>query len=235
MDERSPAKPAIPGKARELIEELRTVVLGRGGILDAMLPPLAFLAVNALAGTPAAMLAALITAAGLLSFRLVRRTSVAYALLGLAGSLLAFALSHALQRDEIFFLPDMITNLVLAAVSLLSAVLRRPLVAWTSHLVRRWPRDWYWHPRVRPAYTEITLAWSVYFLAQALLQWTVFQLQDPARLAALGLITGWPATFVLLILTYLYGTWRLGRLAGPSVAEFRARTSPPWTGQRRGF
>jgi len=227
--------PADTGKAREVIDEFRTVVLGRGGVLDAMLPPLAFLAAHALAGPLAAMLAALLTAGGLVLLRLLRHQSATYALSGLGSSLLALLVAQVLQRTEVFFLPDMITNTALAAASLLSAALGRPLVAWTSHLVRRWPRDWYWHPRVRPAYTEVTLAWAVYFLAQALLQWTVFQLQDAARLATLGLFTGWPATVVLLILTYLYGTWRLRRLAGPSVAEFRAQTPPPWTGQQRGF
>ena len=200
-----------------------------------MLPPLAFLAANALAGTSAGMIAALLTATGFVTFRLIRRQPFAYALLGLGSSLLAFVLSQVLRRTEVFFLPDMITNLALAAVSLLSVMLRRPLAAWTSHLVRRWPRPWYWHTRVLPAYTEITLAWAIYFAAQAFLQWTVFQLQDPALLATLGLFTGWPGTVILLILTYLYGTWRLAHLSGPSVAEFRAGTPPPWTGQRRGF
>ncbi len=37
--------------AREVIEEFQTVVLGRGGMLDAMLPPLAFLVGNALPET----------------------------------------------------------------------------------------------------------------------------------------------------------------------------------------
>jgi hypothetical protein len=227
--------PAAPGKVREVVEEFRIVVLGRGGVLDAMLPPLAFLAAHALAGPLAAMLAALLTAGGFVLLRLLRHQSAAYALFGLGGSLLALLVAQVLQRTEVFFLPDMITNIALAAASLLSAALGRPLVAWTSHLVRRWPRDWYWHPRVRPAYTEVTLAWAVYFLAQALLQWAVFQLQDAARMAALGLFTGWPATVVLLILTYLYGTWRLARMVGPSVAEFRTQAPPPWTGQRRGF
>jgi hypothetical protein len=235
VNEQAPVTSIETGKARELIEEFRSVVLGRGGILDAMLPPLAFLVANALAGTSAGMIAALLTASGFVAFRLIRRQSFAYALLGLGSSLLAFVLSQVLRRAEVYFLPDMIANLALAAVSLLSIVLRRPLVAWTSHFVRRWPRQWYWQARVLPAYTEITLAWAVYFLAQALLQWTIFQRQDPALLAALGLFTGWPGTVVLLILTYLYGTWRLARLAGPSVAEFRAGTPPPWNGQRRGF
>ena len=227
--------PAEKDVAREVIEEFQTVVLGSGGMLDAMLPPLAFLVGNALAGNQAGMTAALGTAGSFVVLRLLQRQPVAYALIGLGGSLLSFVLAQVLRRAEIFFLPDMITNLALAAVSLLSILLRRPLVAWTSHLVRRWPRDWYWHPRVLPAYTEITLAWAIYFLAQALLQWRAFQLQDAARMATLGLFTGWPGTLVLLILTYLYGTWRLARLAGPSVAEFRADAPSPWIGQPRGF
>jgi len=227
--------PVGAGKVREVVEEFRTVVLGRGGVLDAILSPLAFLAAHALAGPLAGMLAALLTAGGLVLLRLLRHQPVTYALFGLSGSLLALIVAQVLQRDEVFFLPDMLTNTALAVISLLSAALGRPLVAWTSHLVRRWPRDWYWHARVRPAYTEVTLAWAAYFLAQAVLQWTVFQLQDVSRLATLGLFAGWPGTVVLLILTYLYGTWRLARLAGPSVAEFRAQAPPPWTGQQRGF
>jgi UPF0716 family protein affecting phage T7 exclusion len=49
------------------------------------------------------------------------------------------------------------------------------------------------------------------------------------------LVTGWPLTVLLLILTYVYGLWRLQRLGGPSVDEFRAAAPPPWVGQRRGF
>ena len=235
MNDQRTIAPAEKDLVREVIGEFQAVVLGRGGMLDAVLPPLAFLVGNALAGNLAGMTAALGTAGSFVAFRVFRRQSFAYALIGLGGSLLSFVLAQVLRRAEIFFLPDMITNLALAAVSLLSILLSRPLVAWTSHLVRRWPPNWFRHPRVRPAYAEATLAWAIYFLAQALLQWGVFQLQDAARMATFVWFTGWPTTVVLLILTYLYGTWRLARLAGPSVAEFRAGTPPPWTGQRRGF
>jgi hypothetical protein len=40
---------------------------------------------------------------------------------------------------------------------------------------------------------------------------------------------------VLLIVSYLYGTWRLRNLGGPSVEEFQAGEEPPWESQRRGF
>ena len=44
-----------------------------------------------------------------------------------------------------------------------------------------------------------------------------------------------PATMILLIVSYLYGTWRLRNLGGPSVEEFKSGTEPPWEGQQRGF
>jgi len=222
-------------KASEVIEELRTVAFGRGAMLDAILPPLAFLITRALKDSQTAMLVALLTAGILTGLRASRRQPITYALLGLGGSLLALLAAQALQRAELFFLPDLMTNVVLFAASLASIIAGRPLVAWASHLVRRWPRAWYWHPRIRPAYTEVTLAWALYFLLQGILQWAALQQQNPDLQAAIALIGGWPATVALLILTYLFGTWRLVHLGGPSVAEFRTQTPPPWSGQRRGF
>ncbi len=72
-------------------------------------------------------------------------------------------------------------------------------------------------------------------MAQVLLDYMAFQSKDPTRQAAVGLLSGWPATASLLIVSYLFGTWRLARLGGPSVAEFQAQARPPWIGQRRGF
>jgi len=39
----------------------------------------------------------------------------------------------------------------------------------------------------------------------------------------------------LLVVSYLYGIWRLGNLEGPSVEEFKLGQEPPWEGQKRGF
>lgn len=224
-----------PGKVREVLDEFRSVVLGRAQVLDAVLPPVVYLVASALTGAEAAMLAALVTGALFVIARAVRRQPVSYALVGLLGSAGAFLAARWLQRAEVFFLPEIITRLALAAACVISIAARRPLVAWTSHVVRRWPRAWFWHPRVLPAYQEVTLAWGIYFLVQAMVQWSLLQQQQVAWLAAASLLSGWPATVVLLVATYLYGTWRLARLSGPSIAEFEAGTPPPWTGQRRGF
>ncbi len=91
------------------------------------------------------------------------------------------------------------------------------------------------HPQVRPAYSEVTWMWVLFFGLRLLLQFNLFQEAATSLLGIVQFLTGWPATIILLIASYLYGTWRLRNLGGPSVEEFKAGTEPPWEGQQRGF
>jgi len=133
-------------------------------------------------------------------------------------------LKKTMPAQKIFFtiylLPGLISGSVTLFLTILSLVIRRPMVAWTSYLARRWPLEWYWHPLVMPAYSEVTFAWAVFFAIRLLYQFVFFQDADVNSLAVLNFITGWPATVLLLVVSYLYGTWRLAQLRGPSVQEF---------------
>ena len=222
-------------KIRELIDEFRTVVAGRSNLLDTLVPPLLFVLLNALLGFDYAMWGALVIAALFTLLRLLRREPLWYALGGIGGVLLAILLVQLLGRAEGYFLPGIITGALTLLLCLLSVLVRRPAVAWTSYLARRWPLAWYWHPRVRPAYSEVTWLWVLFFALRLLLEVGLFQARAAGLLAVAKLLTGWPATIALLIVSYLYGTWRLRNLGGPSVEEFTAGTPPPWQGQRRGF
>ncbi len=224
----------MPDKARELLEEFRTV-MGKVGLLDTVLPPVLFLLLNGLAGFRAAMIGALALSALISVLRLRRGQSVLYALGGMGSVGLAIALALLLGRSEGYFLPGIINGGLTVALTLVSLLIGKPIVAWTSYLARRWPLDWYWHPRVRPAYNEVTVAWLIYFALRLFWQVTVFRNQDIGQLAWVNMLTGLPATILLLVVSYLYGTWRLVHLGGPSVEEFRNGTPPPWQGQRRGF
>lgn len=220
-------------KLRELVDEFRAVFRGRK-VLDSLLPPLLFLLLNAWLGLGWAAAGALLLAATFSLWRLARRQPPGYALGGLGGVTLAIGIALLLGRAEGYFLLGILGNGGTLLLALVSVLLRRPLVAWTSHLARRWPRDWYWHPRVRPAYSEVTLAWALFFALRLALQLSLFQGQA-TLLGLVQVLTGWPATIALLVASYLYGTWRLRTLKGPSVDEFKAGAAPPWSGQRRGF
>jgi len=224
----------MPDKARELLEEFRAVT-GKVGLLDTVLPPVLFLLLNGLAGFTAAVIGALVLAALIAVLRLRRGQSVLYALGGLGSVGLAIGLALLLGRSEGYFLPGIANGGLTVALTLVSLLIGKPLVAWTSYLARRWPLEWYWHERVRPAYTEVTVAWLFYFALRLFWQVSVYRNQDVGQLAWVNTLTGWPATLLLLVVSYLYGTWRLAHLGGPSVEEFRNGTPPPWQGQRRGF
>ena len=224
----------MPDKARELLEEFRAVA-GKVGLLDTILPPILFLLLNGLAGFTAAMIGALGLSVLIALLRLRRGQSLLYALAGMGSVGLAIALALLLGRSEGFFLPGIVNGGLTIALALVSLLICKPMVAWTSYLARRWPLDWYWHEKVRPAYTEVTRAWIIFFALRLLWQVTLFQGQDVSQLALVNTLTGWPATIVLLIVSYLYGTWRLAQLQGPSVEEFNNNTPAPWQGQRRGF
>ncbi len=219
----------------EIIEELRSVVLGPRPFADAIVAPLVFVTAYAIAGLTAGAIVAVTSGVAVTIVRLLRRSTVRFALAGLGGTAAAAGFAVWSGSAEAFFVPGIVSGALTAFIALISIMVGKPMVAWTSMLVRRWPAGWYWHPRVRPAYTEITWLWLAFFAGRSLLQWNLASRSELEALAGVRLIGGWPALIVLLIVTYAYGVARLQRLGGPSVEEFRTAAPQPWTGQQRGF
>ena len=226
--------PETKSKSSELLEEFRSV-LGKVGLLDTILPPVLFLALNSFLGFQAAVGGALALAILIAVIRLSRKQSLLYSLAGIGSVGLAIALAWFLGRSEGYFLPGIVNGGITVALALASLLIRKPMVAWTSFIARRWPLDWYWHSHVRPAYSEVTIAWTLFFAARLVWQVILFQGNNVNQLAFVNFLLGWPALIILLVFSYLYGTWRLGNLSGPSVEEFRNKVAPPWEGQKRGF
>jgi len=222
-------------RLREVTEEFRSVVVGRSNIIDAVVPPLIFLILGIFTRFEVASWGSLAVAVALSGLRLIRGQPLGYALGGLGATVLAILAALLSNQAQGYFLPNLINGGLTVLLCLGSVVVGRPLVALTSHLARGWPLKWYWHRRVRPAYSEVTLAWAVFFAMRLALQWFLFQKAEAAVLGGISVIMGWPATIVLLVLSYLYGTWRLQNLNGPSVEELESGSQPPWEGQQRGF
>ncbi|MEJ2746912.1 MAG: DUF3159 domain-containing protein [Anaerolineae bacterium] len=225
----------MSNKLSEILQELRAVVFSSRSLVDIILPPLLFLLLVNLLGFSYAIWGALSLAVLFVVWRIIRRQSIWTAVGGVVGVLLSLALVQVFNREEGFFLPGILTGIATILLAVGSIIAGKPMVAWTSYLARRWPLNWYWHPRVRPAYTEVTWFWAIFFLLRVGLQLNLFQAAQAEQLAGINLLLGWPATLLLLIFSYLYGTWRLRQLGGPSVAEFQENAPPPWQSQRRGF
>ena len=220
-------------KSNKILEELRSVVSGK--TFDALLPPLVFVVANGLFGLDAAVLGALTLACVLGANRLLRKQPWQYALGGLAVVALAAGLAYLTRSAASYFIPAIITSGLLLTLALASLVAGKPMAAWVSHLTRGWPLEWFWREDVKPAYGEVTWFWASFFLMRLVVQIALFQQGDALRLAWANTLLGWPVTIPVLILSYLYGIWRLRHLGGPGVQEFQAKKGPPWQGQTRGF
>lgn len=222
-------------KINELLEEFRTVFSGRTNTVDTIIPPLLYALVNMLAGLLPATLAALVLAVLLTILRLVRKQSWYYAFSGLVLTLLAAGLAWFTQNAASFFLPDLLTSSILLAAVLVSIWVGKPLAAWSSHLTRAWPKEWYWLPNIRPAYTEVSWMWAAFIAARLIVQYALYQQANTSLLGWANVLLGWPVTIVVLVISYLYGIWRLAKLEGPSVEEYLSHQPAPWKGQRKGF
>jgi hypothetical protein len=221
-------------KLQELAAEFQSVVAKRSKILDSIFPPLAFVLVNRFLVLEIAAGIALLIALSLTALRLFRKQSWGYAFGGVAGVLVAALAVVVSGAAQSYFLPSIFTGALTAILCLVSIIANRPLVAFTSHLARGWPLAWYWHPKVSPAYKEVTWMWAIFFAGRSFVQYSLFN--NPGSFwAAINLALGWPALILLLAGSYLYGTWRLTRLQGPGVDEFAEDAPPPWSGQQRGF
>ena len=222
-------------KFNELLQEFRTVFSGRSNTLDAIIPPILYSLVNALAGLLPATLAAIGLAVFLGVLRFARKQSWIYALGGMLISLAAAGLAWYTQNAANFFLPGLISSGALLLAAFFSNLSGKPLAALTSHLTRAWPIAWYWLREVRPAYTEVTWMWVGFIAARLYAQYALYRQSDIGMQGWANVLLGWPVTIIVLVISYLYGSWRLTKLGGPSVEEFLTRQPPPWSGQKKGF
>jgi hypothetical protein len=222
-------------KINEIREELRMVLDSRGGIIDTLVPLLFFVFLNAVWDFHVALWGALGIALVFALYRLFKRQAFLYAFGGILSVAAAALATLYLGRAEGFYIPSILSGGLTIILCLVSVLVKRPVVAFTSYITRRWPLQWYWHPRVRPAYTEVTWMWFAFFTIRFFLQFSLYQNATGHLLGVFQLLMGWPATIVLLIVSYVYGSWRLKKLEGPSTKEFVDNAPPPWEGQSRGF
>ncbi len=219
----------------EIRGELRELISGRVGIADGILPPLLFVLINNIWGVGPAAIAGLGSAVAITGWRLSRGNPIRFAIAGLFGTLLAAILALRSGEAEDFFLPGIISGALTTAALVISIPAKRPLVAFTSWLTRGWPLDWYWHDRVRPAYSRTTIIWALFFGARTFVQWRLFVDEEVEWLGVVRVALGWPALLLLLVATYWLGRRWIEALEGPSVEEFEAGAPPPWEGQKHGF
>lgn len=215
------------------MEELKGVLGGK--TLDALVPSVVFVVTNGLWGLDSAAILAVASALAIGLLRILRKQPVIYAFGGLVGVGIAAGFAYLAGSAVNYFIPKILSSAFMVVLALGSLAIGKPLAAWASHLTRGWPISWFWRKDVKPAYREVTWFWAALFLLRTGIQVLLFMREEVVQLAWANILLGTPFTIAVLVISYVYGIWRLRSLGGPGVEEFAAGKEPPWKGQTRGF
>jgi hypothetical protein len=214
-------------------DELKQFLSGK--TIDAIIPPIVYVIGNNLFGLKEGIILALSLAVILAIIRILKKESFLYAIGGIAGVALASGFALIADNAANYFLPKIIGSGALFLVSIISVLIGKPLAAVLSHLSRGWNFEWFLRKDVKPAYREVTVVWAFLFLGRMVLQILLYNRGNLTELGWASILLGFPTTLTVLVLTLIYGIWRLKRLGGPGIDEFQEGKNPPWRGQKKGF
>lgn len=217
---------------KDIKDELSQFLSGK--TIDTLIPPIIYALVNSLFGLRPAVIAALTLAILFAVYRLLQKESVLYALGGLGGVVIASGFALLSNNAANYFLPKILGSAGLLLL-LISLLIKKPAAAILSHLSRGWSFAWFLREDIKPAYLEVTIAWILLVFLRLILQIILYKRGNVSELGWASILLGFPATLTVLILTLIYGVWRLKKLGGPGIDEFEAGKKPPWEGQRKGF
>lgn len=190
---------------------------GRRGLVDGAVPPIVFVAVNAVAGTGGvahalhlAVAAATVTALLVLAHRARRGESVKGGLRGLVGLAVAVAFAVWTGQARDFFLPGIYVDGVYGVAFAASAVVGRPLVGYLYATLFRAGPSWRGDRRLRRVLTAATYGWSLVFVLRTAVQAALYRADQPELLALAKLALGWPLTAVAVAATLAAIRWSRG-------------------------
>lgn len=214
-------------------DEVRMFLSGK--TVDALFPSLVYFITNSFFGLEIAVIASLSVAGFFTVKRLINKETILYALSAIVGVGIAAGFALVADSASNYYIPSLINSAVSFIVTVISVLIGRPLAALVSHVSRGWTFKWFMRKDIKPAYREVSIAWAILFLIRFMIQWQLYQSGDVTTLGWASFVLGLPATIFVLILTLIYGVWRLKKLGGPGIDEFDANKEPPYLGQRKGF
>jgi hypothetical protein len=194
----SPDDDRLPPFGVQMAEQLG----GWRGMVESSIPVLVFVVVNILTGLRPALIASVGVAVAIGVMRLVQRRPVRHAVNGLFGIALGAFIAWRTGEARDFYLPGIIQSYAFAALLLLSAVIRQPVVGWGwSVIAAGGTSDWRRDPRLLRTFTWLTVVWAAVWVLKVSAQaWLYLEKQDDL-LGVARLVLGVPPYLLLIALT----------------------------------
>ncbi len=175
---------------------------GVAGLIYSSLPVVVFVPVSSLFGLLPAIITALVVAALILVWRLVRRESVQPAVSGFIGVGFCALIAWYVGAAKGYFLLGIWMSLFWAAVFGVSILIRRPVVGYVWSWVNGHGYRWRSVRRAVTAFDIATFTWVAVFAARFLVQHQLYDMDRTGWLAAARIAMGWPLTGVAALATY---------------------------------
>ena len=187
----------IDERAADESRNLLQHALSPRGLVDSALPSIVFVVLLGPLGTSPAAYWSLGVSLLLVVVRLVRRQRLVEALSGVAGVVLAVALSAGTGEAKNYFLPEVVGGLAGAAVAAGSLLVGRPLGGLIIGAVVPSFRQWRTRPLLRGAAVHVTAVAGGWALVKALLLLSLYLADEVGLLGTAKLVLGYPAALLL--------------------------------------
>ena len=177
---------------------------GWRGILEAVLPSLAFLLLFMVTGDLVLSLLVSVGAAAVFTVvRMLQRSPVGSALGGLVATAAAAGLALWTGRGEDTFVPGLITNAAYGTAFLVSGLVGWSLIGLAAGFLMNEGTAWRADPRKRRVYFWLAIAWAALFLVRLGVQLPLYLAGDVITLGTLKLIMGLPLFAPMMAVTWL--------------------------------
>jgi hypothetical protein len=201
---------------------------GRRGIIDASVPGVLLVAVNAFAPLGWAIGVACAAAAVIAIVRATRGEPLRQAAMGLGGLAVAAALAAFTGKAKNYFLPGILLNAGYTVLAFGSIVVRRPLLGYAAAILDRGYAHWQGEPGLRRAASWATGLWGAVFAMRACVQGYLYLHDHVHWLAPVRLAMGLPLSALALVGTLLLLEGRrVDPDPDPDVTRPGPTTAPP--------
>jgi Protein of unknown function (DUF3159) len=167
---RDPGNTGAVTQPAPYVVDIGEMIGGRRGVIDASVPGVSLVIVDAFASLTWAIVVALIAAGSLAVIRAVRREPLRQAAMGLFGLVGAAALARFTGEAKNYFLPGILLNAGYALLAIGSIVIRKPALGYVAAMLDKGYSHWQTDPPLRRAATIATAMWAAVFTMRALVQ-----------------------------------------------------------------
>ena len=195
---------------------LERAIGGWQGIIDSGLPTLVFVVAYLVTSENlgSSLIAALVAAAAIVVWRLVRRESLQQIAAGFAGVLISAAFAKYTGKAENFYFLGLLTNLAYGMGFLLSILVGWPLIGVGLGFLTGKGTSWRQDPVQRRVLAAASWIWVALFFGRLVVQAPLYLAGAVTALGIVKVVMGWP-----LFLGAAYFTYRL---LGPTYRAMRA-------------